>query len=296
MNKKDIILKLEQIYHNSIDNLPSDEDTWNDVPTVDDDKEYKTNIVFPPMQEDIEEPELKTKKGKNILREPPEDNPEDYEPEDLEMLDNKGKEIKNWEKDKSEKVVSEAKDEEKDQEDDDNGMGDLAQANMGEQNPETGQDPNADQGTENPNPQQITAGTQQDPTQMGAVGSGMGMDQMGAATGGQDIDPMTGQPKKDAEQVGRIYELKKIYSRLLAIESQLSFSSDLKLVKLRGYISKAVELFETLISNIDAFLEDIDDIIVVFYNFLNKVYDILKKYYMSTSQDEQIKKNNKIVP
>jgi hypothetical protein len=113
-----------------------------------------------------------------------------------------------------------------------------------------------------------------------------------------NVDPMTGKPKFTAEEVGRIFELKKIYSRLLAIESQLSFSVDVVLLKLRRYVSDAIELFETLISNISAFKDDLDDIIVMYYNFLEELYEILKKYYKNkqTKDNEQIKNNNKIVP
>lgn len=110
---------------------------------------------------------------------------------------------------------------------------------------------------------------------MGANIPGMGMDQgmMGVSS------PPT------AEQIGRIFELKKIYSRLLSIEQYLSFTSDEFLLNLKEYISKAIELFETLIFNLDSFKNKLDDIIVLYYTFVQSVYQILDKYYKKKERD-----------
>jgi hypothetical protein len=110
---------------------------------------------------------------------------------------------------------------------------------------------------------------------MGANIPGMGMDQgmMGISS------PPT------AEQIGRIFELKKIYSRLLSIEQYLSFTSDEFLLNLKEYISKAIELFETLIFNLDSFKNKLDDIIVLYYTFVQSVYQLLDKYYKKKEKD-----------
>ena len=324
-NKK-IISKLQELYSTSIDNYRTDDnDSYIDVPQAPD-TEYKTHMLFPTM-EDVEEPVIKTKKGKTILREPPDSDLDENKPKDIDILDKDGEEIEGWEdiedldyseleemvnvidedfilelKDDKKKAKS---DEESDpDEEDDNGMGDLANTNMNEQNPKSGKDPNTQQGSETPDPSQMTTGMDntQDPNAMGGqqdptAGMG-GMTGLGGMGGDQEIDPMTGQPKHTSEEVGRIFELKKIYSRMLSIESQLSFSSDLTLQKLRKFVSDAIELFETLISNVDAFKDEIDDIIIMYYKFLQELYEILKKYYKNkqSKEEEQIKKNNKSVP
>jgi len=89
------------------------------------------------------------------------------------------------------------------------------------------------------------------------------------------------EPPKTASQIGRIYELKKIYSRLVSIESYLSTTSSVTLLKLRDYVSKAISLFEILTSNLESFKDKIDEIIVVFYKFLDVVYTLLDSYYKS---------------
>jgi len=291
---KDVLIKLEQLYYSSNQDFtkPQLPGSIQDVPNLDDGKEYKTQIeipaattdsipVSPVKKEDaFEEPEIKTKKGKNILREPPD---EDAKPEDVEVFDKKGNEIDLDTLDTSElkEMISVLEDSLFEQDDppegeeDENDMGEMAQANMGEQNPATGEDPNIDPTQTQPDPNAMMGGT--DPN----AAAGMGMDPN--AMGGGFGEP----PAKTAEEVGKIFELKKIYSRLLAIESQLSFSSEIVLLKLRKYISQSIELFETLISNVDTFKDEIDDIIVIYYEFLEQVYDIMKRFYKIKQREEK---------
>jgi len=98
-----------------------------------------------------------------------------------------------------------------------------------------------------------------------------------------DIPPedpgMEGEGQLTATEIGRVYELKKIFSRLTSIESYLSDSSDLTLLKLRNYVSQAIEMFEILISNIDSFKDNIDEIILIYYKFIEKVYGLIDKHY-----------------
>jgi len=93
---------------------------------------------------------------------------------------------------------------------------------------------------------------------------------------------------RTSSEIGRIYELKKIYSRLISIESHLSSSSDTSLLKLRSYVSKAIDLFETLASNLDSFMEELDNIIVMFYKFLEVAYNLLKKNYEAKGKEDDM--------
>lgn len=261
---KYLSLKLEQFYNSTLEEPQGWADSAEqDVPNIKSDKKYQTFMIFPTL-EDIEEPVLKTKKGKNILREPPGD--PDAEPEDIDvdMLDSKGREIDDWEEDE-EQIVSEANEEDEDT------NPNLSNQDMNtEQNPEMGMDPNAnisDPSQQVMSPETMTGG---DPTGGMNTGSGMGYE-----------------PPKTSEQIGRIFELKKIYSRLLSIEAQLSFSADLTLVKLRKYISQAAEFFEIVIANESSFKDEMDEIIVKYYNFLDQVYHIIKHYYAKQDKKEK---------
>jgi len=114
-----------------------------------------------------------------------------------------------------------------------------------------------------------------DPNAMGGMG-GMGMD-----------------APKTANEIGKIFELKKIYSRLLAIEEYLSFSSDEFLLKLRKFVGQSIDLFEILSANIDSFKDQIDDIIIIYYKFLSEVYSLIKRYYKIKKQKNKEDKSNK---
>jgi len=98
----------------------------------------------------------------------------------------------------------------------------------------------------------------------------------------------TAQPdyvKLDSSEIGRVYEMKKIYSRLTSVEAYLSESTDQNLLELRRGVGKAIDLFEVVITNISKFKEKIDPIIVTFYEFLDQVYSALRKYHIGQSKE-----------
>jgi len=121
--------------------------------------------------------------------------------------------------------------------------------------------------------------TQPDKFSLNDMDSNMNMD--------TDFNYMMGDEKpQTSEEIGRIYELKKIYRRLLNIEEYLTHKTDPVLIKLKKYITQAIQLFELLASNIMKYKEKIDGIIIQFYKFTLLVYKILKKYY----EKENLKK------
>lgn len=103
---------------------------------------------------------------------------------------------------------------------------------------------------------------------------------------------------KSPSEIGRIYELKKIYTRLTTIESYLADSSDTDLLRVRLLVSKSIELFEILSSNIPSYQppkapkERIDEIIVMYYKFLKQVYESVAKYYKD--KQSKVMKNDSI--
>ena len=126
--------------------------------------------------------------------------------------------------------------------------------------------------------------TPNEPTQMPEGGEAAGNI---PDTPGMEMPGEEEEVPQDPEYIGRVYELKKIYSRLVSIESFLNDASDARLLKLRNYVSSAIELFQTLINNIDAYKDNIDELIVLFYKFLLTVYTLLKKYYEQENEDDK---------
>lgn len=97
------------------------------------------------------------------------------------------------------------------------------------------------------------------------------------------------EPPKDPNEIGRVYELKKIYSRLVSVESYLSNSSDIVLIKLRNNVSKAIELFEILSSNFKSYVDRLDEIIIQYYKFIDIVYALLNQYYEKKHKEDSKK-------
>lgn len=93
--------------------------------------------------------------------------------------------------------------------------------------------------------------------------------------------------KLDSNDLGRVYEMKKIYARLTSVESYLTESTDEELLELRRGVGKAIDLFEVVITNISKFKDKIDPIIVTFYEFLDQVYSALRKYHVGQSASER---------
>ena len=131
-----------------------------------------------------------------------------------------------------------------------------------------------------PDPSELAAGAGEE---AGAEAGAEAGEEVAMGDVGGQIPGIPGMPeeeeKKDPKELGRIYELKKIYARLTSIESYLSDASEPALLKLRSLVSQSIEMFEILAANIDQYKDKMDDIIVMYYKFLEGVFDLLKKYY-----------------
>lgn len=94
-----------------------------------------------------------------------------------------------------------------------------------------------------------------------------------------DVDVGGEEEDYNISEIGRIYEVKKIFSRLISLESFLTECNDEVLIKLSVYSREAIELFKLVVNNMDKFIEEIDEIIIIFYEFLKISYNLLHKYY-----------------
>jgi hypothetical protein len=88
------------------------------------------------------------------------------------------------------------------------------------------------------------------------------------------------------KQIGRAFEMKKIYSRLVALEKYLTDVSEPTLVELRKYVTNGVDLFKTVTANFESYKDQMDDIVVSFYKFIEEAYRILKKHYKKQMDEE----------
>jgi len=98
---------------------------------------------------------------------------------------------------------------------------------------------------------------------------------------------MVEEEELNADEIGRVYELKKIYSRMTSIESYLSGTSEQDLVDLRRYVAKAIDLFEVVITNFPQFKDRVDDIIVTYYKFVSEIYSMVRDHYKSLAGEKK---------
>ena len=90
---------------------------------------------------------------------------------------------------------------------------------------------------------------------------------------------------KTSLELGKIYELKKIYSRLTSIESYLSNDASQEMANIRNFVSQAIELFEVISANFDSYRDKLDEIIIMYYKFILVVYNAVKNYYFSLQKN-----------
>lgn len=143
-----------------------------------------------------------------------------------------------------------------------------------------------EQGEEEEMPQQAPeeGGEEMAPPEGGEGGIGdMGMDAQGNMPGMEQpgMEPLT------SSQIGRVYELKKIYSRLASVESFLARTTDQNMLEIRKLVGQSIDLFELVISNFPQYKEKVDEIIVTYYEFLDSVYGSLRKYFSEMSKEQK---------
>ena len=99
------------------------------------------------------------------------------------------------------------------------------------------------------------------------------------------------------QYLGRIYELRKIYLKLLSISTLLQSLSDSEFDNLENTIRESLDLFHIVISNIDKFEDKIDEIIIYFYEFVKETIIELErlsdKRVAKSEEDNPEKKDKK---
>ena len=99
-----------------------------------------------------------------------------------------------------------------------------------------------------------------------------------------NADPTYAAGQHSVGEIGRIYELKRIFARLMTLDKYLSYSTEDKIMVLKEKTNIALEMFKLIISNVEEFLDKIDEIIIMYYDFLMAIYKILKAYLEVTSE------------
>ena len=119
---------------------------------------------------------------------------------------------------------------------------------------------------------------QQDDPLLGLGDKSAPPDPMGGMGGG--MDPMTGmptppQPSTVYTAIGRAYKLKQIFDYLLKIKKYLrdNTSSETNLEGLYDEVHQAYEMFRVVINNLKIYKDQIDDLIIKYYELIKLVLE-----------------------
>jgi len=91
-------------------------------------------------------------------------------------------------------------------------------------------------------------------------------------------------------EIGYVFELKKIHERLMTISRFLESSLSPKLLRLKIYVDKSINLFDFFIQNIEKFKHNIEKVILIYYSFIIRSLEIIRDAY---KEDLKIKEKNK---
>jgi len=89
---------------------------------------------------------------------------------------------------------------------------------------------------------------------------------------------------KTPTELGRIYELNKIYYRMFTIHKILRNNPDKDLDELKKMTSEAFDIYRLILNNIKSYKDQVDNIILTYYEFIGRLILILKKYYIEKSK------------
>jgi len=92
--------------------------------------------------------------------------------------------------------------------------------------------------------------------------------------------------QKTTTALGRLYMLQKLYFRLSSINHLLVNSTDTGLEELTAQVSEVFDIFKLVVNNLKSFKGKIDEIIIMFYQFIRETAKHLKGYYEVKYQED----------
>ena len=93
---------------------------------------------------------------------------------------------------------------------------------------------------------------------------------------GEQPPPEAPEEELELEQIGYVYELKKVYARLIAVSNILDYKSDTKYDDLKKDILEAIDIFHVIIGNFSKFKESLKDILNNYQGLLSNITKKLK--------------------
>ena len=120
---------------------------------------------------------------------------------------------------------------------------------------------------------------------------GAGMDMMGGGMG-------MGMPEEEPSiattpsEVGRLYEIQKLFYKLKTIDGILAQSTENELIQLKKSADDALEIFQMVVDNLALYKDRLDQVILYFYKYVERVTEVLIKYYKEKQEKIKNKSNS----
>lgn len=82
-----------------------------------------------------------------------------------------------------------------------------------------------------------------------------------------------------ASEIGKVYTIKQLYFKLKGLSKLLEENNDVRLLPLKNKVLKSIDMFQLVINNYETYKEKIDQLIIIFYRFIERTTKILNKYF-----------------
>jgi hypothetical protein len=113
--------------------------------------------------------------------------------------------------------------------------------------------------------------------------------------GGQEEDDVV-KMADSPRNIGRLYELNKIYFNLKTLDNFLLRLHDTEILKLRELVDEAIDIFKITVDNLQLYKGEIDNIIIAYYKFIKRLMLIIEKFYeqkyIKGKKEKEDKKRN----
>lgn len=94
-------------------------------------------------------------------------------------------------------------------------------------------------------------------------------------------------PEEQLSNVDKVYRLKKLYAKLLAISRIMDYYSDKSFDDLQKKVLESIDIFHIIVSNYDVFKDKINIIIKSFEQLLQKCVEEIEKLTKSNNNNKE---------
>lgn len=96
-----------------------------------------------------------------------------------------------------------------------------------------------------------------------------------------------------ASELGRVYELNRVYFRMITLDNILKVNAYPELQKIAKMVEDAMKIFKLVVENISIFRDKLDEIIIAYYKFIERCFLVLEYHSRKLDKDKSKKDKKK---